>query len=409
MSLFNITDSVEYDERIIRQEYFSHKPYASSTFNKNDEIRIVIQHQDALTLPCKSFIYLDGAFKKKDGSATQGSKLTRNALAFLFQEIRYELNGVEIDRTRNVGVTSTLKTYISAKPSDNNELENAGFFIEEPLERATDEYKRFTACIPLKMLMGYFEDMTRIIMNAKQELILVRSASDNNSYIQETPPELNEIIINTLIWKVPHISVADEERLNLLKVLNEGKYLPLAFRSWELYEYPMLPTTSRQTWVIKTSVQLETPRFIILAFQTNRRGNLGKDSTVFDDCKLTNAKVYLNSEFYPYDNLQLQWDNNAYSLAYDMYARFRASYYDDARESGVCLLSPRKFKQLAPIVVIDCSKQNEIIKSGPIDVRIEFESSSNFPQQTAAYALVLHDRLINYCPLTGVVQRIISS
>lgn len=406
MSLLSIAEASTHDERIIRQEYFSHKPFASTTFNKNDEIRIVIQHQDALTQPCRSFLYLDASFRKKNVNQPVAAdvKLTRNALAYLFQEIRYELNGVEIDRTRNVGIASTLKTYISAGPTESNSLQNAGWYIEESAERPTADYLRFTACIPLKLLMGYFEDMHGIIMNAKQELILIRSATDSNSHIQTSDGQ-SEFVINSLTWKMPHISVSDEERLKLLNIMNTGTLLPLHFRSWELFEYPMLPTASRQTWAIKTSVQMETPRFIILAFQTNRRGNLTNDSSVFDNCNLTNARVYLNSEFYPYDNLHLQWDKNMYSLAYDMYTRFRSSYYDDVEELDGCLLSPRKFKELAPVIVIDCSKQNEVIKSGPIDVRVEFEASTNFPPLTAAYALVLHDRVINYSPLTNIVQR----
>jgi len=39
--------------------------------------------------------------------------LGNNCVAFIFDEIRYELNGVEIDRNRNVGITSTLKNYVT--------------------------------------------------------------------------------------------------------------------------------------------------------------------------------------------------------------------------------------------------------------------------------------------------------
>ncbi|KYN45300.1 hypothetical protein ALC56_00245 [Trachymyrmex septentrionalis] len=34
--------------------------------------------------------------------------LHNNCVAFMFDEIRYELGGVEIDRSRNVGITSRL-------------------------------------------------------------------------------------------------------------------------------------------------------------------------------------------------------------------------------------------------------------------------------------------------------------
>ncbi len=43
--------------------------------------------------------------------------------------------------------------------------------------------------------------------------------------------------------------------------------------------------------------------------------------------------------------------------------------------------------------------------TGPVDVRIEFESSENFPTPTAAYCLILHDRIIEYQPISGMVKK----
>jgi len=39
--------------------------------------------------------------------------LTNNCIAFMFEEIRHELDGVEIDRNRNLGMTSTFKNYVT--------------------------------------------------------------------------------------------------------------------------------------------------------------------------------------------------------------------------------------------------------------------------------------------------------
>lgn len=44
---------------------------------------------------------------------------------------------------------------------------------------------------------------------------------------------------------------------------------------------------------------------------------------------------------------------------------------------------------------------------GSVDVCVEFQSAENFPANTAAYALILHNRVINYAPLTSVVQRLV--
>jgi len=39
--------------------------------------------------------------------------LRNNCVAFMFDEIRYELDDVEIDRNRNVGISSTFKNCVT--------------------------------------------------------------------------------------------------------------------------------------------------------------------------------------------------------------------------------------------------------------------------------------------------------
>jgi len=48
---------------------------------------------------------------------------------------------------------------------------------------------------------------------------------------------------------------------------------------------------------------------------------------VFDDYNLTNVKLYLNSEFYPYNDLNVDFGKNRYAILFDMYARFHKTYY----------------------------------------------------------------------------------
>jgi len=49
---------------------------------------------------------------------------------------------------------------------------------------------------------------------------------------------------------------------------------------------------------------------------------------IIDDCKLTNAKLYLNyMKCYLYDDLNLDFDKNRCAILYDLYARFCKGYY----------------------------------------------------------------------------------
>ncbi|EZA62178.1 hypothetical protein X777_05314 [Ooceraea biroi] len=113
--------------------------------------------------------------------------------------------------------------------------------------------------------------------------------------------------------------------------------------------------------------------------------------------------------------MHLDFTKNRYAVLYDMYTRFRRTYYALDRDDDGAMLTMRKFlhcghlaRPRTPIfVVIDCSRQNEAVKSATVDVRIEFDCRRNVPPETTASCLILHDRVVEYNPLTSVVRRIV--
>lgn len=378
--VLNLRSSIGYDDRIISIQDHAYSPYTTS-FNYNDEIRLVIQNQDLYVLPHKSYIYIEGQIKVKSGLSGVDAvtpKFSNNAAAFLFNEIRYELNGFPIDICKNVGVTSTLKGYVSFTPKDLDRLEISSW-KKESNKDASAGYVNF--CIPLKHIFGFAEDYRNIIMNAKHELILLRSSSDSNVFTGAN--NISSLTINKIQWRIPHIT-------------------------WEIYEYPVLPTTDKHIWSVKASSQLNTPRFIIVAFQTKKNNLITADKSRFDHCNLSNLKVYLNSESFPYENFNVNFERNQYALLYEMYARFQEAFYHDrATHSASPMLTFEEFKDIAPIVVIDCSHQNEALKKSIIDIRIEFQTRKSIPENTTAYSLIVHDNIVMYNPYTNIVNRAI--
>ena len=87
-----------------------------------------------------------------------------------------------------------------------------------------------------------------------------------------------------------------------------------------------------------------------------------------------------------------------------MYVNFQASYFEKNHEP---LLNKTDFINHIPLIVIECSKQNESIKSAPVDVRLEFETHDNFPAGTSVYCLILHDRIVQYNPVSGDVKKLV--
>ena len=72
---------------------------------------------------------------------------------------------------------------------------------------------------------------------------------------------------------MPYIILSNSKKSSLLKFIEKDPLLTMTFRSWELFEYPQLPLSSRHIWAVKTSSQLEKPRYVIPAFQTNRNNS----------------------------------------------------------------------------------------------------------------------------------------
>lgn len=151
---------------------------------------------------------------------------------------------------------------------------------------------------------------------------------------------------------------------------------------------------------------MNTPRYIVIGLQTNRNGQIKPNKSVFDHCEIRDIKVYLNSICYPYENMNIDFEKNQYAILYEMYTRFQESFYHDKINSRP-LLTFTEFKTIAPLIVIDCSRQNEILKKSVIDVRIEMQTKTNLIQTTTMYCMIIHENVISYNPYTSIVNRMI--
>lgn len=398
-NILNVGQTVVSDTTITGVHYHSYNPYTTS-FNNNDEIRIAIQQQDIYVLPHESYIYIEGNIARSDEESTnQMPSLVNNCAAFLFDEIRYELNGFEIDRCKNVGITTTMKGYVSFTPNDMKQLKTASW---TDLTSETMQVGNFSYLLPLSTLLGFAEDYHSILLNAKHELIIIRSRNNTNVFVG-AHDNVN-ITIQKIQWRVPHINVSDSERLKLLKYVEKQKPIQMCFRSWELYEYPSLPQTTKHIWSVKTTSQVNKPRYIILGFQTNRNNLITANVSEFDHCNIDDVKIYLNSECYPYESMNLNFNRNLYSILYSMYSSFQNSYYHNQKYCSP-LLSFDAFKLKAPLFVFDCSRQNDSLKKAIVDIRVEIHSTNNITDGTAAYCLLIHDNLVTYNPYTNIVNK----
>lgn len=400
MNILNVQEPLVVDESLTRYEYHSILPYSSVSLGNNDEIRIPIHQQDVLTLPCESRLYIEGTMAVAEGRALgENEGLVDYAMGHLFSEISYEMNGIIVDRCRNPGITGVLKGVVSFSEVDKNNLPNSSGIVEE------HNFMDFNFCVPLKMLLGFAEDYKKVLVNVKQELVLLRSRSNNNALLDSTGDKRLTLTLNTIQWQVPFVSVSDSNRLHFLKLLQQNIPIQVGFRTWQLYEYPNLPSNSTSvTWPVRMASATERPRFVIVAFQTNRTDVITRDASKFDRANVRSVRLHVGSESYPYTPLQTNFAKRQFATLYENYSSFRKQYYHE--ETAASLLTPLEFFDSYPIWVIDCSRQNEVVKTGSVDIRVAIDASENFPAQTTAYCLIFSDSLIEYVPFTGIVRQL---
>ena len=89
--------------------------------------------------------------------------------------MKFDMNStVEIDR-KNIGITSTIKNYVSMMYDKALIALNVGWN-----SRSDTEEGYFNFYVLLNMLLDFCEDYKRVLINARHELILIPARNDYN-------------------------------------------------------------------------------------------------------------------------------------------------------------------------------------------------------------------------------------
>ena len=125
------------------------------------------------------------------------------------------------------------------------------------------------------------------------------------------------------------------------------------------------------------------------------------DPALFDHCHLRNCRLYLNSEVYPYEGLNLDFDKDKYSIAYKMMQHCRKSL----SERDGAAISREDFKGKMPLICFDVSHFDAHVKNAITDVKVHLEFNAAPPGATTICLLIVSEQIIHYNPFTNIVQR----
>jgi len=140
-------------------------------------------------------------------------------MAYFLDEIRYEIKSVVMHRTRFSGITSKIKNFVSLNKFESKRLSNSGW-SGGPVFNLTPH---FNFSIPLKNLLGFAEDFKKVLLNCKQELVLLISKNFND-VVEQDKFENAQLVgkhhlnMTNITWKIPHKTLSDSTKIKMYDI-----------------------------------------------------------------------------------------------------------------------------------------------------------------------------------------------
>jgi len=271
MDILNITHKPEIDESIERYEYHSYEPITGTDLNRPGEIRIAIETQDLFTHPSESYLFFDGKLVKNANDAAYADAdvitLINNAMKHLFNNIKYQLSGQEIESLFHPGQATTMLELLKfpddfQKSTGLNQLRykdsgtdasiagnnrNNGFLIRHDyIIQKPDPKGTFSFRLPLKHIFGFCDDYEKVVCGFKHQLTIVRK-DDNDAIFRAAAADAGKVVLSKLSWYLPHVLPNDQAKLALYKTTESKSSLPVGYRMIQCDSISVLQTKNF-TW-----------------------------------------------------------------------------------------------------------------------------------------------------------------
>ena len=252
----------------------------------------------------------------------------------------------------------------------------------------SDPKGSFSFIIPLKHIFGFCEDYDEVVYGFKHNLTLTRT-NDHKAIFRANGVDTGKITLSKLTWLMPHVGPADEDKVELYKIIERKEKSPGGYRMIQCTN-ASIPQTNSFSWRLGVKSSPEVPRFIIVGFQ------IDKNPSIFDNLNVRNIHAILNSNRYPILDYNLSFPAHKISRAYGDVSDFISKFFNMNELVSNPNFTSSEYTTLYPLFLFDVSKQSEKLKYYTTDIPIKMEFNENVPAGTEAFAVILSDRLINF-------------
>ena len=421
--MLNIQEKTPVDDSIVSYQTFSFLPITGTQLNTAGQIVIRVENSDNFYRPSDSWIQFEGKVTKEDATAyarTDLISIANNGILHLFDNIKYELSGREIETVYHPGQAMTMLGLLK-HPSTYNSggglnagwvmddgdgtaalATNPGFKIRQnyllnnvPGAEVDPNSGSFRFAIRLDELFGFADDYKKVLYGFIHTITLVRNMSNNNALFRAAAADDGKIEFTRISWHLPRVVPADVTKYELLKLIKDQAVLSVDFRMRQCIT-TTVPVSTSFFWRVGLRSSPEKPRFLIVGFQTARENDQEKNLSLFDHCNLINAYVLLNNDRYPMIDFHADFAKNHYENFYMEFYQFIKKYYGINDSVTSTAVDPILYKKLYPIIVFDVTKQSERIQQGVVDITIQSFFSANVAANTTAFCLMISDRKLRF-------------
>ena len=452
--IYQWPEAVLIDETTEEYEYFEYSPDSETLESLNGirEIRFNVEALSTFIHPHNSFLYFEGQILRNDDSTTyvdeQNVTLANDGILHLFSEMKYSINGQPIEDILNPAISSIMLG-ILRYPDDFSSSEglmqcwykdtgNGGLLgtIKQEASKGNDKVYpiksfnnigreerkkffydsvfgnankgKFSFCIPLKHIFGFCDDYDKVMYGVNHGLSLFRKGDGTAIHKPgkvtiggvESDVTLAKIILEKIKWCVPHVKPSLEIYNSLTEKIGKGVNIKIGFKSRKVDE--KIVDSANWSWRVAVTSGNETPRFLILGFQTGNKLNQdGEDNTkeanpsVFDHCDVDHIQVKMLGRLYPSQAEILNFPANQYSKAYNNAAKFRELFDGTPDLFSHFGITPIDFKNLYPLFVFNVSNQIPKTVSAVVEVVFNVKFNANPPANTTAYCLTISDKIFD--------------
>ena len=385
---FELIDNVQIDNSIVKRDYT--KIYHQQGANLNDSnqnVEFIFGENNNYHQIGNAYLEFDITVRNTAGNFTDASaiRLVNKAFAFCFKEATLSTTGgMEIEVNKYVGPVSTIMRLLTSKDADlSSYFDKNGESVldnKNPLKKilinnhAVEVNKgKIEGQLALENIFGFCKTFKKITKNLGFHLIF--KMNDLQYIIFTTIADNINVTINSLYLYVPQLIPSTSTQV----MFNESimNNYTITFDSW--YTERKISNDGRELQVdIGSAQNINSPKYLISAFQTNARTtpNKGSNPAIFDNNHVSKFFVEIDGIRYPKDGILTNFEENSYLDQYRDLKFFYKEY------NGEELLQPYisypDMKYFYPIQITDLRHQVDHITPKKIQLFEEFSEDPAF-------------------------------